>query len=188
MNKHIGWLLALVVGVGSAQSVGSTYPLNIEGGDAAGWRLGVWQVSAYGQPQNELSAVALSGSGAALPALATPSETLPVNSSLSWPGLVDFASASSPARVAETKFFLYKDTNNNAKRDEGETMREVRVSAKNTRGALFLVWASEDVIIKAGRGYEAHLKKGWNPLLLEVKSQVNLSPWPQGVAFSIKLP
>lgn len=182
MKKLVrGWLYSAFLAV---VSTGMAYPLQVEG-DTAGWRLGVWLVSAYGEPLREVSAVNLA-KNTTLPLLPDPTETIAVGPALAWPGLVDFASASAPARVSETKFFLYQDKNNNAKRDANEPLQEVKLSAADKKGRLFLVWASEDVTIKAGRGYEAKLNKGWNPLLVDIKSQVSVSAWPKDLPFLLK--
>lgn len=154
-------------------------------GVGAGLRLSLWTVSPYGQPLQELGSVAL-GDTFTLPLPSgTPSASAPLDGNLAWPGLIDFEKASTSARAAEAKFFVYRDENKNGTRQDTEALREVRLSAG--KGDLFVVWASSPVTVSGGRGYQANLNAGWNTLVVDVRNTVTVKPWDGKTPLTLKL-
>ena len=86
----------------------------LEGNVTPETRLSGWVVKGSGQPVQELVSVPVKGGSfaLALPAEAPSGQVqMPVDSRISWPGLMDFGKASAAAQAAEMKFFLYRDTN-----------------------------------------------------------------------------
>ena len=147
-------------------------------------RVGAWAVSASGQPVQELASVAVTGGRFRLdlPAAAPPARAqTPLSAqNVAWPGVLDPVSVSAPAQATELKFFTYRDVNRSGARDEGEPLAEA--AATTPRGTLFVVWVSADVTVKANRGYEAALRRGWNALLVEVARAVRTLPLADGAA------
>ncbi|WP_102125386.1 hypothetical protein [Deinococcus planocerae] len=148
-------------------------------------RVSVWAVSASGQPVQEIASVPVTSGGRFrldLPGNApAPRALTPLSAqNVSWPGVLDPVTVSAPAQAAELKFFTYRDANRNGTRDEGETLNEA--TANVGRGTLFVVWVGGDVTVKANRGYEAALKRGWNALVVEVARAVKVAPYADGSA------
>lgn len=175
MQKRLLPLLALLcLGTGYALTVTG----NVTGRPAADTRVSGWAVSASGQPVQELVSAPVQGGQfrLALPAAAPSarSQELLAPQSVTWPGVLDPVSVSGSALAAELRFFVYRDANRNGERDEGEPLREVTLNAG--RGTLCAVWVSADVTVRAGRGYEAALKRGWNALVVEVGRTVRVTP------------
>lgn len=179
MTRTLAFVLALSASVlaaaqGAAISVGGT----VLGDVPPGTRLSAWVVTPFGQPVQLLADAPLGGDTFRLTLPdAAPQERLraPVDERTAWPGLVDFAGASVQARAAELKFFTYRDANANSRRDEAEPLREVRLNAG--KGELFVVWATPDVSVRGGGGYEANLNTGWNALIVEVRRPVRIAPY-----------
>ncbi|SEI62322.1 hypothetical protein SAMN04488058_101164 [Deinococcus reticulitermitis] len=182
MNRTRSFLLALTVPL-MASAVAVNTSGVVVGGAVVGnvapeTRLSAWVVTPFGQPVQLLAETALAGDTFRLTLPDTaPQDRLrvPVDERTAWPGLVDFAGASVQARAAELKFFTYRDANGNGKRDEAEPLREVRLNAG--KGELFMVWATPDVSVRGGGGYEANLKSGWNALVVEVRRPVRIAPY-----------
>ena len=179
MKRAVAFLLTLFAPLlaGTAGAAGVVRGV-VEGDVAPDSRLGVWAVSPFGQPLQQLADAPLQGGKFALTLPgAAPAERLQfaVDERTSWPGLVNFAGTSVPLRAAELKFFLYRDANGNGVRDDGEALREVRPSVG--KGELFVVWAARAATVKGAGGYEADLQAGWNTLVVEVRRPVRVQPY-----------
>lgn len=175
MNAFFPSLLALAV-LAQAGAIGISGA--VVGTPAPDTRLGAWVVSAFGEPQGQVADSSLSNATFKLEVPATPPQDkwlAPVGNDLTWPGLVDFAGASVPARAAELRFFTYRDSNGNSKRDETEPLREVRLNGG--KSDLFVVWLSAATSVKGGGGYQADLQAGWNVMLVEVRKTVRVAPY-----------
>lgn len=178
MKRTLLFLLALTVPAAALSAGALSVSGAVVGSAPADTRLSAWVVTPFGQPVQPLADTALTGNTFRLNVPDTaPQERLraPVDERTAWPGLVDFAGASVQARAAELKFFTYRDANANGKRDEAEPLREVRLNAG--KGELFVVWATPDVTVRGGGGYEAALKTGWNALIVEVRRPVRITPY-----------
>ncbi|GAA5512216.1 hypothetical protein Dcar01_00930 [Deinococcus carri] len=178
MKRRLLPLAAALLGVGSALTVTGS----VAGSIPADTRVSGWAVSASGQPVQEIVSAPVSGGTfrldlpASAPGPRAQSALTPQN--VSWPGVLDPVTVSAPAQTAELKFFVYRDGNGNGQHDEGETLREVGVNAG--RGTLFVAWVSSDVTVKANRGYQATLKRGWNAFVVEVGRAVKVAPFLDG--------
>ncbi|WP_216329622.1 hypothetical protein [Deinococcus aestuarii] len=152
-------------------------------------RVGVWAVSASGQPVQEVASVPVTAGGRfrlGLPdTVPAPRAQTPLSAqNVAWPGVLDPVSVSAPAQAAELKFFTYRDVNRNGTRDESEELNEA--TANLGRGTLFVVWVGSDVTVKANRGYEAALKRGWNALVVEVARAVKVTPYADGAEVTLR--
>lgn len=156
----------------------------VEGSVPAETRVSGWAVSASGQPVQEIVSVPVNGGQfrlevpPAAPIFRAQTALNPQN--VTWPGVLDPVTVSAQSQTAELKFFTYRDANRNGQRDEGETLREVNLNAG--RGSLFIVWVNSDVAVRASRGYDVALKRGWNAFLVEVGRAVKVAPFKEGVA------
>ncbi|WP_291426503.1 hypothetical protein [Deinococcus sp.] len=169
--------LTLFAAVTLAQAGALSLSGTVGGAVTPDTRLSAWTVKTNGQPAEELGGAGIKDSQftLTLPAVLPSSENLrPVDSRISWPGIVDFEKASAPAQVAELRFYTYRDQNANGVRDENEALREVRLNTG--KGVVFVVWASNDVVVSGSKGYQASLKQGWNALEVEVRSSVSVRP------------
>ncbi len=149
----------------------------LEGSVSPETRLSGWVVKGSGQPVQELVSTPVKDGSftLSLPEGAPPAPVqLPLDSRISWPGLMDFGKATATAQAAEMKFFLYRDANGNGHRDENEAMREVRLNAG--RSFVFVVWASTPVTVTGSNGYAASLEQGWNALTVDIRSSVSVKP------------
>ncbi|EYB67709.1 hypothetical protein DEIPH_ctg033orf0139 [Deinococcus phoenicis] len=169
---------ALFAGSGSALTVTGS----VAGSVPADTRLSGWAVSASGQPVQELVSVPVSGGQFRLdlPA-AAPSpraQTALTAQNVSWPGVLDPVVVSGTAQASELKFFTYRDVNRSGQHDDGEALREVTLNVGG--GSLFIAWVSADVTVKASRGYETVLKRGWNAFAVEVGRTVKAAPFVEG--------
>ena len=181
MKRAVAFLLTLsaplLAGTAGAATVGVVRG-TVAGDTALDTRIGVWAVSPFGQPLQQLADAPLQdGKFALILPTAAPAERLQfaVGERTSWPGLVDFAGTSVPLRATELKFFLYRDSNGNGQRDEGEALREVRPSVG--KGELFVVWAATPATVNGAGGYQADLQAGWNTLVVEVRRPVRVQPY-----------
>ncbi|WP_034384090.1 hypothetical protein [Deinococcus sp. YIM 77859] len=176
MHKRLLPLLALLLlGRGHALTVTG----NVTGSVPAEARVGAWAVSASGQPVQELLSAPVQSGGEFRLNLPTappsPRVQVPLTAqNVAWPGVLDPVTVSGSALATELRLFIYRDANRNGQRDEGEPLREVTPNAG--RGTLLTVWVSADVTVRAGRGYEATLKRGWNALVVEVGRAVRVTP------------
>lgn len=156
----------------------------VEGTVPADTRVSGWAVSASGQPVQEIVSVPVNGGQfrleipGASPSFRAQTALNPQN--VTWPGVLDPVTVSAETQTAELKFFTYRDANRNGQNDEGEELREVTLNAG--RGSLFVVWVNSDVTVKASRGYEVALKRGWNAFVVEVGRAVKVAPFRDGVA------
>ncbi|MEF2279524.1 hypothetical protein V3W47_14575 [Deinococcus sp. YIM 134068] len=182
MNARLSALLPLAAALLASSAGALTVTGRVAGSVSPDTRVGAWAVSASGQPVQELASVAVTDGRFRLgvPDAAPPAraQTALNAQNVAWPGVLDPVSVSAPAQAAELKFFTYRDVNRSGGRDEGETLNEA--TATTARGNLFVVWVSADVTVKANRGYEAALKRGWNALLVEVARAVRVSPFADG--------
>ncbi|MBI0445849.1 hypothetical protein [Deinococcus sp. DB0503] len=179
MKRHLSLLAAaLLAGTGGALTVTGS----VTGSVPDGTRVSGWAVSASGQPVQEIVSVPVSGGQFRLEIPTTaPSfraQTALKAQNIAWPGVLDPVAVSAETQTAELKFFSYRDLNHNGQHDEGEPLREVTVNAG--RGTLFVVWVNSDVTVRASRGYEATLKRGWNAFIVEVGRAVNITPFVDG--------
>lgn len=178
MKRSFSLLAALLAGSGSALTLAG----RVVGTPAPDTRLSVWAVGAAGQPVQELVSVPLQGERFQLalppapPSFRAQGELSAQN--IAWPGVLDPVTVTGSAQVAELKFFTYRDLNRSGQRDEDEALREVTVTAG--RGTLFAAWVNADVTVRAARGYEAALKRGWNALVVEVGRTVRVTPFASG--------
>lgn len=170
-------LLSLITLTSLTSAGALTLTGTLEGNAAPDLRLSGWAVKGSGQPVAELVSAAVKGGSFSLTlptALPPAAAQSPVDNRISWPGLMDFGSASASAQATEMKFFVYRDANGNGQRDEGETMREVRLNTG--RSFVFVVWVSNDVTVTGSNGYAVNLDKGWNALTVDVRSSVSVKP------------
>ncbi|GAA5532521.1 hypothetical protein [Deinococcus aluminii] len=169
---------ALLASSGGALTVTGS----VTGSVPADTRVSGWAVSASGQPVQEIVSVPVqSGQFRLEIPTASPSfraQTALNAQNVTWPGVLDPVTVSAETQTAELKFFTYRDANRNGQHDEGEALREVAVSAG--RGSLFIVWVNSDVTVKASRGYEVALKRGWNAFVVEVGRAVKVAPFVEG--------
>ncbi|WP_019585654.1 hypothetical protein [Deinococcus apachensis] len=171
---------ALLASSGAALTVTG----KVEGTVPADTRVSGWAVSVSGQPVQEIVSVPVNGGQfrlevpGASPSFRAQTALNPQN--VTWPGVLDPVIVSAETQTAELKFFTYRDANRNGQNDEGEELREVTLSAG--RGSLFVVWVNSDVAVKASRGYEVALKRGWNAFVVEVGRAVKVAPFKDGVA------
>lgn len=162
---------------------------SVSGQAPAGTRVGVWSVTAFGQPVEEMISAPLAGGTFSLniperaPAARALSALTPQN--VNWPGVIDPVAVSGAAQAAELKFYLYQDANGNARRDTSEALREVSVTAN--RATLFMAWVSADVTVKANKGYVATLKQGLNAFLVDVGRAVNVEPYRPDLTVHVQL-
>ncbi|WP_414656853.1 hypothetical protein ACINK0_12105 [Deinococcus sp. VB343] len=180
MKRAMSFLLALSAPLWARAGAVSVSGA-VAGEAAPETRLAAWAVSPFGQPLQALADSALTADRFALTLPdAAPAERLrfAVGERTSWPGLVDFAGASAPVSATEVKFFVYQDANRNGVRDEGETLREVRLNAG--KSDLFVVWSSAAVTVRGGGGYQADLKAGWNVMTVELRKSVKVAPYAGG--------
>jgi hypothetical protein len=171
---------AFLLGSGSALTVTG----RIEGSVPDQTRVSGWAVSASGQPVEEIVSVPVSGGRFRLeipPAAPTFRAQTALNAqNVAWPGVLDPVTVSAPTQTAELKFFTYRDANGNGQHDDTEVLREVTLNAG--RGSLFVVWVNSDVTVRASRGYEAALKRGWSAFIVEVGRAVKVAPFVNSTA------
>lgn len=176
------WSLAaaLLLGSGSALTVTGSVSGSVPGDT----RLSGWAVSASGQPVQEIVSVPVNAGRFQLEVPPAPpsfrAQTTLNAANVAWPGVLDPVSVSAQPSAAELKFFSYRDANRNGQHDETEALREVTL--RTTRGSLFVVWVGSDVTVKASRGYQATLARGWNAFVIEVGRAVRVAPFVDGVA------
>src|SRR6478672_11610408 len=136
-------LLALAAGHGAALTVAGTAD-----GVGPDTRIGGFVVTPYGQPLQEFVSVPVQNGRFQLQVPETvPPARAQVNltpQNISWPGVIDPVTVSTPVQAAELKFFAYRDQNANGHYDDGETMREVPPTAGSA--TLFVTWVSGDVL------------------------------------------
>lgn len=173
-------VMALLASSGGALTVTG----KVEGSVPTGTRVSGWAVSASGQPVQEIVSVPVNGGAFRLDIPeAAPSfraQTALSSQNVAWPGVLDPVTVSAETQTAELKFFTYRDANRNGQHDEGEALREVTLNVGS--GSLFVVWVNSDVTVKASRGYQAALGRGWNAFVVEVGRAVKVAPFKDGVA------
>jgi len=176
------WFLAAALLAGSGHAL--TVTGSVQGSVPGDTRLSGWAVSASGQPVQEIVSVPVNAGRFRLelpPAAPSFRAQTALNAAnVAWPGVLDPVSVSAQPQTAELKFFTYRDTNRSGQRDEGEPLREV--SLNTARGSLFVVWVNADVTVRASRGYEVALKRGWSAYVVEVARAVKVAPFVDGVA------
>ncbi|GHF30459.1 hypothetical protein HNQ07_000719 [Deinococcus metalli] len=177
-------VLALAAGQGVALTVAGTAE-----GAGPDTRIAGFLVSPFGQPLQEIVSVPVENGRFRLEIPTTvPSARAQVSltpQNVSWPGVIDPITVSSPVQAAELKFFAYRDQNSNGHRDDQEALREVPPMSSNA--TLFVTWVSGDVTVTASRGYQATLKRGWNAFLVEVGRAVAVQPFSDNEVVSVRL-
>jgi hypothetical protein len=187
MKRRLSVLTLLSLGL-AGQAGALSLTGTVQGEVTPDTRLGGWAVTPFGQPVQELVSAPVTGVRftLSLPDAAPPIRAqVPVDDRLSWPGLIDLTRVSAPAQAAELKFYLYRDTNGNGSRDDGEPLREVRLNVG--RGGVFVVWASAATTITGSREYQAALERGWNALVVEVRNTVRVQPYTPQTSVQIDL-
>ncbi|MCD0170427.1 hypothetical protein [Deinococcus sp. 23YEL01] len=168
---------------------GLTIRGTVEGGGGDDLRVAGFAVSPFGQVIEEISSVPVEGGRFVLelpmtaPTARAQVDLTPQN--VTWPGVIDPVSVSTQARVAEMKFFVYRDLNRNGRRDDAEALRDVMPNVE--RATLFVAWVNTDVTVKANRGYEATLKRGWNALIVDVGRAVRVQPFADSTVVTVRL-
>ncbi|MFB9992331.1 hypothetical protein ACFFLM_10185 [Deinococcus oregonensis] len=169
----------------SAEGIAGT----VTGSVAEGTRVSGWAVTPSGQAVQEIVSVPITGGKfrLELPTVAPSAraQTTLSAQNVSWPGVIDPVTVSAPVQTAELKFFTYRDTNRSGQRDDNEPLNEVTLNAGNS--SVFVAWVGTDVTVKANRGYEASLKRGWNTFLVDVGRAVKVSPFAETTQVSLTL-
>ncbi|UQN06029.1 hypothetical protein [Deinococcus sp. QL22] len=169
----------------SAQGIAGT----VTGSVAEGMRVSGWAVTPSGQAVQEIVSVPINNSKfrLELPAIAPSAraQTTLSAQNVSWPGVIDPVTVSAPVQTAEVKFFTYRDTNRSGQRDDNEPLNEVTLNSGSS--SVFVAWVGTDVTVKANRGYEATLKRGWNVFLVDVGRAVKVSPYLETASVSLNL-
>lgn len=139
-------------------------------------RVGIWTVSASGQPQHLLGTAPAEGGHWNIVLDRAPSEAPSLQGSvLNWPGLLPPFQVSAPGHGQELRAYAFVDANRDGQPGAGEPLREVRL--RDGRQPLFLVWVDRPVEVTAAHGYQAQLQPGWNALGLTIGQTVNLRPY-----------
>ncbi|GAA0521203.1 hypothetical protein [Deinococcus depolymerans] len=181
--------LTTIALLSAGQSLGLTIRGSVEGGGGAELRVAGFVVSPFGQAVEEISSVPVEGGRFVLELPLTPPtaraqvDLTPQN--VTWPGVIDPVKVSGAARVAEMKFFVYRDANGNGRRDDAEPLRDVMPNVD--RATLFVAWVNTDVTVKASKGYEATLKRGWNALIVDVGRAVRVQPFADTTVVTVHL-
>lgn len=177
--------LGLLAGSASALTVAGT----VDGPVTPETRLGAWVVTPLGEAVEEVAGTPVRGGRFSLdlpttvPDLKAQVPLTPQN--VTWPGIIDPVAVSNPVQVAELRFYTYPDTNTNGRRDAGEALREVTPTAANA--TLFIAWVSGDVTVRASKGYEAALKRGWNAFLVNVGRAVSVQPYKADAQLTVRM-
>ncbi len=147
----------------------------VQGAPPAGARLSVWSEGAAGAAGLELSSVPLSDGPFDLPLPdAAPASRVqyPLRpEGIGWPGVIGDVKVSSPVQTSDLGFYVYVDTNGNARRDANEPLQSAFPEVQ--RQPVVTVWVSGDVKVTAGRGFELKLKSGWNTFTVELGRVAN---------------
>ncbi|MDB5046923.1 MAG: hypothetical protein JWQ08_2973 [Deinococcus sp.] len=161
----------------------------VTGTPADGTRVSGWAVTPSGQAVQEIVSVPINSGKfrLQLPTIAPSAraQTTLSAQNVSWPGVIDPVSVSAAVQTAELKFFTYRDANRNGQRDDNEPLNEVTLNSGNS--SLFVAWVGTDVTVKANRGYEASLKRGWNAFLVDVGRAVKVAAFPEAAQVSLTL-
>ncbi|GAA5437338.1 hypothetical protein ACMT4L_02755 [Deinococcus sp. A31D244] len=182
------FLITLSV-LSAGQGLGLTIRGSVEGSGPADTRVAGFVVSPFGQAVEEVTSVPLENGRfvleipTAAPTARAQVDLTPQN--VTWPGVIDPVQVSGQARVAELKFFVYRDANNNGRRDDNEPLRDVLPSVG--RATLFVAWVNTDVTVKASKGYAATLKRGWNALIVDVGRAVAVQPFSDSTTVTVRL-
>ncbi|TSA81154.1 hypothetical protein FNU79_15590 [Deinococcus detaillensis] len=151
-------------------------------------RLGLWSVQPSGAAGSELSSTAITGGSFIL---TWPDEPPPSRAqfplrpeAIGWPGVIGDVQLSAPVQSAATNLFVYNDANGNGKRDDNEALFDAFPEAQ--REPLITVWVSGAVTIKAGRGFSATLKSGWNTFLVDLGRSAAVSSY-SGQPISVRV-
>lgn len=162
---------------------------SVEGGASADTRIAGFVVTPFGQPVQEIVSAPVQGGKFKLeipdPAPISKAQTKLTPSNVSWPGVLDPVSVSSEVQSTELKFFIYRDQNSNGQRDDNEALREVTPNIGKAN--LFIAWVSGDVTVKANKGYQATLKKGWNAFIVDVGKAVKVQPFDEATIVSVRM-
>jgi len=173
----------------SAQSIAGTVTGTVTGNAAEGTRISGWAVTPSGQAVQEIVSVPINGGKfrLELPTIAPSAraQTTLSAQNVSWPGVIDPVTVSASVQTAELKFFTYRDTNRNGVRDDNEPLNEVTLNSGSS--SMFVAWVGTDVTVKANRGYEASLKRGWNIFLVDVGRAVKVSPYADTAQVTLNL-
>lgn len=171
------------------QAAALTVSGTVDGGVNDDTRIGGFIVSAVGQPLQEVVSTTVKDGKFRLevPADAptTRGQVKLTPQNVSWPGVIDPVSVVGDAQAAELKFFAYRDQNGNAQRDDGEPLREL--SPNVGKASLFIAWVSADVTVKANKGYEATLKRGWNAFIVDVGKAVKVQPFQDATVVTVRM-
>lgn len=140
-------------------------------------RVGVFAVERSGAPVQELASAPLGADGSfalTLPETAPPERAVGaiVPEGLDWPGLVGRVTLSNPARAARAVLRAYTDADGKGAFGPGDSLWETAVT-RGTRGAVILVWTDGRVQVKAERGFDLTLERGWNLAIIEVSRTVS---------------
>lgn len=182
-------LLITLSVLSAGQGLGLTIRGSVEGSGPADTRVAGFVVSPFGQAVEEVTSVPLENGRFVLeipttaPTARAQVDLTPQN--VTWPGVIDPVQVSGQARVAELKFFVYRDVNRNGRRDDAEALRDVMPNVD--RATLFVAWVNTDVTVKASRGYEATLKRGWNALIVDVGRAVRVQPFGDSTVVTVRL-
>ncbi len=183
------FLLSLALGLTIPAASALTVTGMVQGSVTPQSRLGGFVVTSFGQPVLELVSTPLDGGSFQLdiPSAAPPvrAQSVLTAQSVSWPGVIDPVQISAAAQAGELKFFVYRDQNSNARRDDNEVLREV--SPMVGKSPLFVPWVSADVTVSANKGYQVALKKGWNAFLVDVGRTVNVRTYPDSTQVLLSL-
>ncbi len=183
------FLLPLTLGLSVAPASALTVTGVVQGSVGPETRIAGFAVTPFGQPVQELVSTAIDGGKFRLdlPTAVPPARALAVLTpqNVSWPGVIDPVQVSAAVQAGELKFFVYRDQNGNARRDENEPLREVMPMVG--KATLFLPWVSADVMVTANKGYQAALQKGWNVFLVDVGRTVHVRPFDGATVVSVSL-
>lgn len=177
-------MLALMAGQGAALRVAGT----AEGAGPAS-RIGAFAVTPYGQPVQEMASASVEAGRFRLEVPAGPpsdrAQTSLTPRTVSWPGVIDPVVVSGEAQTSELKFFAYRDVNDSGRHDAAELLREVTPHVG--KSTLFVVWVNTEVTVRAGKGYEATLKRGWNAFVVDVGRGVRVQPFTEDRFVHVRL-
>lgn len=162
--------------LGGAQAAPLVLHGQLRGEVPSGLSVGIWTVSAAGQPQQLLATapapegrwqLTLNQAPGGAPALQA--------TALNWPGLLPPVQVSAPSQGQELRAYAFVDSNRDGQPSTGETLREVRL--RDGERPLFLVWVDRAVQVTAAHSYQAQLQPGWNALSLQLGQTVQLRPY-----------